>query len=98
MSSATEICNMALGHLASGKEIANLETERSAEAIACRRFFDSARDAVLRDFSWPFATKIKALSLIEEDPNSEWAYSYRYPTDCLNFRRILSGTRTDTRD
>lgn len=88
---------MALSHLGVGKEIANLETERSQEAAACRRFYDVALEATLRDRAWPFATKIAALGLIEEDPNSEWGFSYRYPTDCLKIRRLLSGTRNDNR-
>lgn len=97
MASETEIANLALGHLGIGKEIADLDTERSSEAAACRRFYDISRDATLRDFSWPFATKFDDLALIEEDPTTEWAYAYVYPPDCLMIRRILSGTRNDTR-
>lgn len=97
MASSTEICNIALSHLNIGKEIAALDTEQSQEASACRRFYDTALDAVLRDFNWPFSTKIDVLALIEEDPNDEWAYSYRYPTDCLKIRRVLSGVRNDNR-
>jgi len=96
MSSKTEIANMAISHLGIGKEIANLETEQSSEASACRRFYDSARKAVLGDIYWSFATKFATLNLIESSPNDEWDYSYRYPTDCLDFRRILSGMRQDT--
>lgn len=91
------ICNMALSHLGVGKEIANLETETSQEAAACRRFFSVARDNTLRDYPWPFTTKIQALALIETDPNDEWNYSYRYPSDCLRLRRVLSGIRNDNR-
>lgn len=98
MATDVEICNLALSHLGSGKQIGDLETERSAEANACRQFFDTARDKALRDFEWPFATKFVDLSLIEEDPTTEWAYSYQYPSDCLFFRRILSGLRNDTTD
>lgn len=87
---------MALSHLGIGKEIANITTEQSQEAAACRRFYDTARDATLRDFNWPFCSKIIALSLIEEDPTDEWKYSYRYPSDCLHLKRILSGARNDT--
>jgi hypothetical protein len=97
MASSTEICNMALSHLGVGKEINNLTTESSEEAGACRRFYDMAQDRVLRAANWPFATKIIALNLIEEDPNDEWEYSYRYPNDCIFFRKILSGTRNETR-
>jgi hypothetical protein len=98
MSSETEISNMAISHLGVGKEIADLDTETSAEAKACRRFYDIARDTVLRDFQWPFATKIASLGLVESDPNTEWDYSYRYPSDCITLRRILSGVRQDTLD
>lgn len=94
--SETSICNMALSHVGQGEEIANLTTEKSAAASACRRFFDIARDVVLTDFQWPFARSFQTLSLIEENPNDEWGYSYRYPTDCLFIRRILSGNRQDS--
>jgi hypothetical protein len=96
-SSATEIANLAISHLGIGKTIANLETEKSQEANACRRFYNTIRDSTLRDFPWPFAGKTAALALIEENPTTEWTYSYRYPTDCLKARRILSGNRNDTR-
>jgi len=75
----------------------NVETERSQEASACRRFYDITLEQVLRDFEWPFATKFQALGLIEEDPTTEWQYSYQYPSDCLMARRILSGIRNDDR-
>jgi len=97
MSSKTEISNMAISHLGIGKEIANLDTEKSEEANACRRFFKIAAESTLGDIDWTFATKFLTLNLIEECPFAEeWKYAYRYPTDCLNLRRILSGIRNDT--
>lgn len=96
MASKTEICNLALSHLGSGKEIANIDTEKSEEASACRRYFDTVRDATLREFAWPFAQKRVTLGLIETFTTGEWTYSYRYPSDCLNIHRILSGVRNDT--
>lgn len=98
MPSKTEICNQAISHLAIGKEIGNVETERSQEAAACRRFYETTRDEVLRDFPWPFATSIVALAKVADNPNDEWTISYRYPSDCLMMRRVLSGTRNDTQD
>lgn len=95
--SKTVIANLALTHLGVGKDIANLETENSAEARACRRVYDTLRDEALRAFHWPFATKLANLALVEEDPNDEWDFAYAYPTDCLDFRRILSGIRNNTR-
>ena len=96
MSSKTEICNMAISHLGIGKEIANVDTEQSSEAQACRRFYNTARRTTLGDLYWSFATKFATLNLIASSPNEEWDYSYRYPVDCLDFRRILSGMRSDT--
>src|SRR4051812_32897245 len=90
------ICNMALGHLAVGKAIGAL-TEASQEARACLRFYEQARDEVLRDFPWPFATTVEALALVAVQPTTEWGYSYRYPLNCLALRRIPSGVRNDTR-
>lgn len=96
MSSKTQICNYALSHLGVSKPIANVDTEQSQEASACRSFYDISRDKVLRDINWPFATRIAALALIEENPNEEWLYSYRYPSNCLDVRKIQSGVRNET--
>lgn len=97
MASSTEICNLALGHLGVNKSISSLSTEQSQEANACRRFYDISLQRVLRDFDWPFARRYATLGLVEEDPNQEYAYSYRYPSDCVAIRKILSNLRNDTR-
>jgi hypothetical protein len=96
-SSMTEVANLGISHTGSGKTIANLDTEKSAEAAVCRTFLPQVIDEVLRDFSWPFATQFVTLPLVQTQPNNEWGYSYRYPSDCVFFRRILSGMRNDSR-
>lgn len=95
--SDTTIANLALSHVGVGKEIAALETENSNEANACRRYFETARDLTVRAFAWPFAMKSAVLTLVAENPTTEWAFSYVYPADCLRDIRILSGIRNDTR-
>jgi hypothetical protein len=92
-----DICNMALTHLASGKEIANLITEKSAEAQACRRMFWTARDLTLEEFAWPFATQFPILAEVAAQPTVEWNFSYRIPANTIMIRRVLSGLRTDSR-
>lgn len=87
---------MAISHLGIGKEIADVDSEKSEEARACRVFYDTAREATLKDHNWSFATKFATLGLVESDPTEEWSYSYRYPSDCLQVRRVLSGMRQDT--
>jgi len=61
-------------------------------------FYDIARQSVLKDHDWSFAWKEATLNLIEENPVDEWGYSYRYPTDALTIRRIVSGVKCDTLD
>jgi hypothetical protein len=97
MAAKVDICNLALSHLGIGKDLTDVDTDAGQEALACRRFYSTALEKVLRDYDWPFATVIEALALVEEDPNDEWAFSYRYPSGALKFRRILSGQRNDTR-
>jgi hypothetical protein len=92
VTSSTDIANQALGHLGVQYQIADI-AEGSPEALACTLYYDQARDEVLRDFPWPFATEIGALALVAEDPNDEWYYSYRYPAGAVRFRRILNDTR-----
>ncbi len=97
--SNTEICNMALSHLGTGKEISDLETEKSQEASACRRFYSVALEFVLRDFDWGFARKQVSLALVDtfsQGSGSEFSYSYRYPNACAKIRKIMSGFRQDT--
>jgi hypothetical protein len=95
MASSTSIANLALSHLGISKTIASL-TERSQEALAINAFYDTAVEELQREFPWPFNTRFGVLSLVEEDPTSEWSYSYRYPSTAIFFRRIF-GLRVDSR-
>ncbi len=97
MASKTEICNLSLGHLGISDSLADVETERSTEARVCRKFYEISLKATLRDFAWPLAKRTVTLALVEEDPTNSWAYSYRYPSNCVEIRKIGSGIANDTR-
>jgi len=98
MATNTEIANLAISHLGIGKEIQSLDTDKGEEASACRRFYDTTRDDVLRAYNWSFATSFFSLNLIATNPTTEWIYSYRYPSTALKIVRILSGLRQDTHE
>lgn len=98
MSYNTEVANLALSHLGIGKTVSDLETEQSAEAKVVRAFYDIVLKMVLRDYPWPFATKISTLGLVSENPNTEWGYSYQYPSDCEYARRILGVNRNESNE
>lgn len=87
---------MALARIGIDQAIQSL-TERSKAASICNLFYEPMRDAVLRDFAWSFANARRALGLVEENPNDDWAYAYTYPDNCIRPLRIIStaGRLTD---
>lgn len=95
MASDVEISNQALGHIGISHEINSLD-ETSNEAEQAKRYFEPTRDALLRDFDWPFASRYKVLNLVANNPNDDWSYSYRYPSDCLAIRGFVLGKREAT--
>lgn len=106
MPTDVDIANMALGHIGVKVRISNLQTENSSEATACRTFFETVRQETLGEFAWPFASKIVALSLIQDNsllglgnvnPPYEYQYVYQLPSDCLKPWRIMTGFRQDYR-
>lgn len=96
--SVTDICNMALSHLGIGTEVGDVETDRTEAAKAFNRFYQPTRDEMLEEFAYPWAMVTVSLGLVEADPTDEWAYSYRYPSNCLKLKRIQSGVRNDDPD
>ncbi len=88
MTSAVGICNLALGNVGIQQTIASLD-EKSKEAAACKRYYEQARDEVLEDYPWPFATRTVTLALVASDPTPTWYFSYRYPSDCSKVRRVV---------
>jgi hypothetical protein len=94
MASVIRICNLALSAVGVQQEIASI-TEGSTEANRCDLWYETCRDMVLRAFNWPFARRYEALGLVEADPNTEWGYAYRYPSDCLAIRRVVGIGRSD---
>ncbi len=96
MASEVEIGNLALGYVGVAHEISSLD-EDSTEAEQVKRFYATTRDEILRGpFVWPFARRYVALALVAEDPNDDWAYAYRYPTDCVRALRLVDGHRIQT--
>lgn len=97
MASVVNVYNMALGHLGAAATVSST-TEKSAESNACNTFYLDALKATLRDYKPSEAKGFLTLSLIEEDPVDEWAFSYDYPNTIAIILRVLSGLRNDSRD
>jgi hypothetical protein len=87
-SSEVDLCNSALIHLGAGL-ITSL-TDNSDEARACNQFFDGARDAVLTQSHWNFATTQAELSKLSGTPLYKYGFKYLLPVDpyCLKVLNI----------
>jgi hypothetical protein len=96
-----KICNQALIKLGiRGALIEDLLVDTHEEAEVMNSIFETARDACLAAFPWPFATLRKALTQINtvlEPTRDGWLYVYEVPADCLQEREIWE-TGTDPRN
>jgi hypothetical protein len=94
MTSKTQIVNIGLMRMGVSQSVANVDTENSREALSARLVFDDEVRYVLRDFPWPWATAYGDLGLVDgsdsEAANGDWQYAYRYPSDCLFARRLVT--------
>ena len=97
----TALANMALSHIGIRNELlTNMLTDTGNIAENVRELYPLVREAVLRDYPWPFASKNVVLSReagSEPAPNG-WTYAYRYPTNCAAIRRLASGLIADNMD
>lgn len=87
MTSAVEICNLALSNIRAGS--INSLTEASVQAQQCNLKYPIMRDRCLRELPWQFNRKIKALATVETEIHG-WPVAYQYPVDCLKIRRLMT--------
>lgn len=86
MASEVTICNLALSHL--GDDRINSLDDPTRQGRACKLLYAAARDAVLREHPWNFATSREYLALLTGATPVGWDYAYAYPIDCLFAREI----------
>jgi hypothetical protein len=89
MASQLEICNLALSWIG-GKKIFDL-AEDSVEAQLVSTNYPLARDALLNERMWTFATKSLAISPEVATPAFGWRYQFKVPADCIRLFRVLNG-------
>ena len=91
--SLTDIANLAILHCGISKPIANIDTEKSIEAQACRTVIVTARQNTLRAHPWLFAKKFASPGLVAGPTpmaTPEWTYAYQYPSDAIRMIRFVS--------
>jgi|TARA_R100001530_G_C4312005_1_gene153295 hypothetical protein len=92
MSSQVDVYNLALDNIASKARVNSL-TEDSVERKTCEAQFFAAREVVLEDHDWNFASFYDTLTLVKEStdtipPPLPWLYQYTYPSLCVYAREI----------
>ena len=87
MASEVGICNSALRYLRATS--INSLNEQSVNAEYCRDAYPELRDRLLQQYEWSFATRVRPLSLLEDDEITNYEYVYQYPSDCLKIRRVF---------
>lgn len=96
MTSKADICNMALCHLGANPTVVSIDPpDGGAYAIHCARFYPIALKQMLT-MPWQFAMRRTALTLVEEEPNEQWLYSYSIPTACVRVFHVLPEGGSDT--
>jgi len=85
MPSEIDIANLALAHLGDDATVSNFNPpEGSSQAEHCARFYPIARDSLLEQHDFGFATRRATLSaLTYTDPTGEWQYAYALPNLCI---------------
>lgn len=83
MTTAVDLCNIALGYLGDVATVSSLDPpEGSVQADHCARFYPIARDTLLDGHPWGFATGERSLGRLNLTPSS-WLYAYAVPSDML---------------
>lgn len=83
------IINMALAHVG-WTQFITARSQLLNQTAVLNLFYDQAVEYALEDFAWGFARRYVTLGLVEEDPNDDWTFSYRYPTGTAKVRRIVT--------
>jgi len=87
--SKAQIFNIALNILGVSNPLENANSNDN-RAILLNNYYKIARDYVLKDFDWNFASTFRELAIIEKAENvSVWRFCYAYPNDCIAARDIF---------
>ncbi len=95
MTSATDICNMALGYLGA-ERISNFENPKTKNEQLCQLFYPLVRDELLESRDWSFLIK-RAVIEAEPIPKPEWGFGNGFipPVDSVRILEVRDNDSTD---
>jgi hypothetical protein len=96
LTTEVQVANLALSHLGDDATVSSLDPpEGSAQAAQAALFYPIARDALIEMYPWNFAMRRATLALLDENPNSQWAYAYALPSDALGVFAVQGAEDVD---
>ena len=84
--SPTGIANLALSYIGAGT-ILNID-DNNHESRVMRLFYNQERDSLLRSHRWNFALARVTLGKLTSAPDSQWAFQFTLPDDCLRVLQV----------
>ena len=97
MFTKAKIFDLAANALLLTRRFIDPDTDKSNEAKVFLTNYDIALRSTLEDLDLDSTSDVKTLELVEEDPNDQWLFAYKYPSNCAIFRRIQSTELMDNR-
>lgn len=99
MYTKAKIYNLALGALLLQRQISNADQDQSNECKILNTHWDTAFYSAIEDMDLDALSTQVTLELIDDDPADfpEWAFVYKYPSNCAYFRRIKTTVMMDDR-
>lgn len=89
------VCSAALKNIGESGRVTSIRpSDGSHEADLCAEHFDSARDEVLEERNWGFAT-VRRRGSPRDTESPAWAYAYVRPSDCLRLIKVLPEDAVD---
>lgn len=97
MYSKETIYELALSALLLDREVSEVATDESNEIRVLNTHYQIALNSTLSDLDLDSTSTTKILEKKAQLEEGEFKCVYRYPTDCVFLRRIVSGCATDNR-
>lgn len=97
MATEVDICNMALAYLGDRANVTSIDPpEGSAQADHCARFYPIARNQILAEHSWAFATRRVKLAKVVSAP-LKTKNAFALPSDCIRVVSVHDTAAPDDR-
>ena len=97
MATEVDICNIALSYLGDRATVSSIDPpEGSAQADHCARFYPIARNQILAEHSWAFATRRAKLAKVSVAP-LKTKNAFALPSDCVRVVSVHDTAAPDDR-